>query len=218
MTVFSKKDLLRILIHDDDDNIDDSSAYVENRANSDTIPLKEATVSMYIANPFAFQDEIVDTMLKGCASDIDDSLKDFIQGGLIRDSTRLHKTKAVPKILREEFNGNDSFSLLWESLRGSLTSMNSSPAATDRRCGNINPSELSSVLIKVSNGDLTDLNDSLVDYVVGGCIRDSGKLEKTKMCPKFGGVRKEDDRRYVRSIMHPHRRGKRRGYSDENKP
>ncbi|KAL7463827.1 hypothetical protein ACHAXS_004177 [Conticribra weissflogii] len=186
------------------------------------MPLKEATASMHTAYPLAFQQEIVNTMMKlnYGASGIDDYLKDLIQGGLVRDSIRLNKVKVVPKIFNdgEEFNGNDSSCLLRKRLRGSLTSKNNSPATTDQRCRHIDPDELSSALVKVSSGDLTNLNDSRVDFIVGGCVRDSRKLEKTKMCPKVSDVSKEKDFCHLRSVTHPHRQCKRRGYSDEVKP
>ena len=97
------------------DEIDDSQPVRENNSNSyaEEVPLCGMTFLKYLANPVTFQSEIAEAVSKVCSGDfneLDHSLRYFLLGGLVRDSTKLGNNKSMPKILSDDIEYDVFFS------------------------------------------------------------------------------------------------------------
>ena len=174
---------------------------------------------------------------------LNDSLTDFLSGGLVRDSYKLNKTKSVPKILDDDI-GNVACDVNCGSAprhhrrRSTLKTTNKTQECTTTSCrpdlfpddsmlsasllaprdfssstrqGGVDAVSITAQVLRTYDFTEEALTDSLTEFVSGGCIRDSGKLSKTKMCKKIEEdipPKKINSRKGI-----SHRTCKRRGYS-----
>ena len=184
-----KKALLAMLTEQDTDQQLTARLLAASNSNQnrDEEPLFGTSSLVSQADPIEFYRTIIQATSRVNDGDfigLGDSFTNFIAGVSVRDSWTLNKTKGVAKILEgdiESIADDADFGLTPRHYH------RRSDSSSCTRRGSFNAEDISQALLKFNIGEFSDyaLNDSLTAFVSGGCIRDSGRLGKTKMCKRI---------------------------------